>query len=87
MQVIVFKNEDSTIGIILPTPECLQERNLFEIAYKDVPTGLPFWIMNSEELPSDYRYRDAWELENNIRPADGYGSTSNNFEELVNDCD
>ena len=58
---IVYKNEDGTIAIIIPTPEWLETHTIEELATKDVPDGKEYWIVDASEIPSDGTFRDAWE--------------------------
>ena len=44
------------VAIIHPTGELSIE----EVAAKDVPTGVPFRIVNDDEVPSDRTFRNAW---------------------------
>ena len=58
---IVYKNEDGTIAIIIPTAEWLETHTIEELAVKDVPDGKEYWIVDASEIPSDRTFRDAWE--------------------------
>ena len=58
---IVYKNEDGTIAIIIPTPEWLETHTIEELAVKDVPDGLEYHIVDASEIPSDRTFRNAWE--------------------------
>ena len=79
-QIVVFKNEDGSIGVIHPTQEVLGKYTIKQIAEKDCPAGLPYVIMDSADLPDSRTFREAWEL-----PADtvfdGVGSDSNVFKD------
>lgn len=57
---IVYKNENGGVSIIIPSPEALKHMTIDEIALKDVPTGLPFAIVEDLEIPTDRTFRDAW---------------------------
>ena len=70
---IVYKNESGGVSIITPTPEALEHMTIDEIALKDVPTGLPFAIVEDSEIPTDRTYRDAWVVDESIL-ADGVGA-------------
>jgi hypothetical protein len=54
---IVYIEEDSSIGIIVPADCGL---SIEEIAQKDVPTGLTYHIVDKSEIPTDRTFRDAW---------------------------
>ena len=41
------------------------------VARKDVPAGVPYKIVNSEDLPQDHTFFNAWEAD--FSNPDGYG--------------
>ena len=45
-----------------------------EIAFKNVPQGLPYKIINSEDIPADRIFRNAWTFDFNN--PDGYGGAT-----------
>ena len=55
MKRIIYKTE-SGVAIITPTGELSIE----ECAAKDVPAGVPYRIVNDDEVPSDRTFRNAW---------------------------
>lgn len=77
-QRIIFENDDGGISIIVPSPECLQNYTVEEIALKDVPAGKPFKIVSVSDIPSDRTFRAAWEVDPSIL-TDGVGADSNEF--------
>lgn len=58
--VIVFQPEGRPVAILTP---CECGLTLQQIGEKDVPAGMPFWIVPAAELPADETYRDAWRLD------------------------
>lgn len=60
---IIYKNLDGSVAVIHPTPEALEFMTIEEIALKDVPTGLPFAIVEDSEIPTDRTFRDAWTVD------------------------
>ena len=52
---IIYQTETG-IAIISPSGELSIE----EVAVNDVPTGIPFRIVNDDEIPSDRTFRNAW---------------------------
>jgi hypothetical protein len=78
-QVIIYKTDEGAVAIIVPAPDCLLVRTIEEIAKKDVPYGKPYKIVNAADIPSDWTFRDAWEIDNAIL-TDGIGAESNEFE-------
>jgi hypothetical protein len=58
MKRILYKT-DSGIAVIIPTGELSVEAT----AAKDVPTGLPYKIVDVSEIPSDRTFREAWEVD------------------------
>lgn len=66
---IIYKNPDNSISIIVPADCGLP---IDTIAKKDVPTGVPYWIVEDSEIPEDRSFRNAWTFETD-READGVG--------------
>ena len=77
---IIFKNQDNSIGIITPTQEVLKFATVLQVAEKDVPAGLPYWIVEDSVIPEDRTFRSAWEIDENFGKPDGFGKESNEFD-------
>jgi hypothetical protein len=60
-QVIIYKQDDGGVAVVVPTPEALKQIGIQAIASKDVPAGKPFKIVDASEIPSDRTFREAWE--------------------------
>lgn len=60
---IIYKNESGGVSILHPTPDALTFMIIDEIAKKDVPTGLPYKIVEDSEVPTDRTFRDAWTID------------------------
>ena len=56
---IIYKTSDG-IAVIVPAPN--SGLTTEEIARKDVPTGLPYKIVDVSEIPSDRTFRNAWDI-------------------------
>lgn len=69
MNIILFPQEDGRLAFVIPAVEC--GLSVAEIARKDVPAGLPFLIVERNQLPSDTAFIDAWEAD--FSEPDGYG--------------
>ena len=84
MNRVIYKNNDSSVAILIPAQEVLDIVGLKSIAEKDTPQGLPYWLVMDTDIPSDRTNRNAWVLENTPEP-DGFGGVSNEFtdEELL----
>ena len=61
MKRIIYQNDDNSISIIIPAPEC--PLTIEEIAAKDVPTGKKYKIIDESEIPTDRTFRNAWEID------------------------
>ncbi len=79
---IIYKNKDNTIAILHPTEEALSFATIEQIAEKDVPHGVPFWIVEDEAIPTDRSNRNAWEWNSDIEP-DGIGGELNEFPQEI----
>ncbi len=56
---IIYPNGSGGIAVIHPTGEIPIE----EVAFKDVPNGIPYLFVEDGDIPSDRAYRDAWEAD------------------------
>ena len=79
---IIFKNQDSSIGVITPASEALSLYSIEDIAKKDVPHNLPYKIVEDDVIPNDRTFRNAWTIDD-TELTDGVGGELNTFEELV----
>jgi hypothetical protein len=61
MKRIIYQNDDNSISILTPAPEC--PLTVEEIAAKDVPTGSKYKIVDVSEIPTDRTFRNAWEID------------------------
>jgi hypothetical protein len=68
MNRIIYPTDDG-VAVIVPSPNCTLP--LEEIARKDVPAGVPYKIITTDDLPPDRDFRDAWEA--NFSNPDGHG--------------
>jgi hypothetical protein len=57
-QRIIYSNPDGSVAIIIPTGELPIE----EVAAKDVPEGVPYEIVTTDDIPFDRTFRGAWVL-------------------------
>ncbi len=60
-QKIIYPTEDNGVAIITPILDC--GLTVEQIAAKDVPTGVPFKIIDALEVPADFTFRAAWEYQ------------------------
>jgi len=77
---IIYKNLDSSIAIITPTQEALSFASLAQIAEKDVPYSLPYWIVEDSIIPTDRTDRNRWTLDTYVGNPHGFGGESNEFD-------
>lgn len=59
-KLIIYKTPENRVSVMYP---CDCGLSTIEIGVKDVPCGLPFWIIDSVNIPSDRTYRDAWDFD------------------------
>lgn len=57
---IVYQLPDQPVAILVP---CECGLTLEQIGRKDVPAGVPFWVVEAAALPTDRTFRDAWQLD------------------------
>jgi hypothetical protein len=61
MKRIIYKNQDNSVSIIVPSNEALQFMTIEQIANKDVPANRTYKIVDVSEIPTDRTFRNAWE--------------------------
>ena len=61
MKRIAYKTEEG-VAIIVPSPKW--KGTIEELAAKDVPSGAEHYIVDASTIPTDRKYRSAWELVN-----------------------
>lgn len=73
--VIVHQPENAPVAITIPSEYNPFGLSIEEIAEQGVPTGTPFWIIDSSAFPSDRSFRAAWELDvESMGAPSGYGN-------------
>ncbi len=80
---IIFENLDKSVGVLIPTQECIDLFGIEAIAKKDVPEGLFYWIVEDDFIPESRTFRGAWEIDSSLETANGIGSTYSTFEEVL----
>ena len=78
MNVIIYKQENGVLSIILPTEESVALYGIEAVAVKDVPSGRPYKIIDAVQIPTDRSMRDAWTVDD-ADLTDGVGGVSNEF--------
>lgn len=81
MNRIIYKNDDGSVAVIIPTPEALALYGIEAIAQKDVPSGKPYRIVSEADIPADRSQRNAWTVDD-ADLTDGVGATWNTFDEV-----
>jgi len=82
MSRIIYRKEDNTVGVLIPSDEALSFATIEQIAEKDVPNGLAYKIVDDNDIPQDRTFRNAWEWDSSITP-DGFGGESNEFDNAL----
>ena len=77
MNRILYKTDEGSVAVIIPTPEALEQHSIQAIAKKDVPAGKPFKIVDSADLPIDVP-QEAWVVDE-ADLTDGVGGESSEF--------
>lgn len=64
MNRIIYQTDDGGVAIIVPSDEYLANHTIEELATKDVPAGKTYHIIDTSAIPTDRKYRSAWEVVN-----------------------
>lgn len=60
IQVLVYQPDNAPVAIVTP---CDCGLTLEQIGRKDIPSGLPFWLVDKGIFPEDQTFRNAWRLD------------------------
>lgn len=82
MNRIIYKQDDGSVAVIIPTPEALAKYGIEAVAAKDVPAGEPYKIVDASEIPADRSQRNAWTVDD-ADLTDGVGAEWNTFPEAT----
>ena len=77
MQAIIYNQDNGIPAVVMPTEEALQQHGIMAIAIKDVPAGMPFKIVDADDLPTD-EPQEAWVVDE-ADLTDGVGGESSEF--------
>ena len=58
MKRIIYQTNEG-LAILIPTGDLTNE----EVARKDVPAGVDYWIVDTTSIPEDRTFRGAWEAD------------------------
>ena len=81
MNRIIYKQDDGSVAVIIPTPEALALYGIEAIAQKDVPAGKPYKIVSDADIPTNRSQRNAWTVVD-ADLTDGVGAEWNTFDEV-----
>ena len=76
MKRIIYKTDEGGVAVIVHAPEC--PLSVEEIAKKDVPSGKAYKIVDTDTIPDDRTFRNAWEVDPSTL-TDGVGAESSEF--------
>ena len=80
---IIYENIDKSIAILTPSQEALSFATIQQIADKDVPYNLPYWIVEDDTIQTDRTNRDTWKLDGSEGEPNGFGGESNEFDDTL----
>lgn len=58
---IIYPGINGVVALVVPALD--SGLTVEEIALKDVPAGVPFLIIDTDKVPSDRTFRNAWEAD------------------------
>jgi len=69
-QRIIYQNDEGGVAVLIPADCGL---TIAQIAAKDVPTGVPYKIVDVADVPADRQWRDSWTVDE-VDLTDGVGA-------------
>lgn len=74
MNVIIYKQDNGRVAVVVPTNEALEEYSIEDIAAKSVSAGRAFKIVDFETLPTGIP-QEEWDIDD-AEFTDGVGAES-----------
>jgi hypothetical protein len=72
---IIYQTESGGVALVTPSMNC--GLTVEEIARKDVPAGARYAILDTADVPTDFTFFNAWEVENSaLNDGVGIGTQS-----------
>ncbi|MDY6468832.1 hypothetical protein SKM57_09600 [Acinetobacter faecalis] len=71
--MLILYKESSQLRIITLAQKVEDITRLKQIAESLVPQGLPYKLIEQSDLPTDRKYRNIWEIDDQLL-TDGYGA-------------
>ena len=68
---IIYSLVDNDVAVLVPSKHWTG--TMEELAQKDVPAGLKYKIVEDSFIPTDFTFRDAWEIDES-ELTDGVGA-------------
>jgi hypothetical protein len=59
-QSFIYQNSNGNISVGTPTDEALQTQTIEQIAAKDTPPGIQWYVVDSSTLPTDTAFFNSW---------------------------
>lgn len=60
---VIYRLQDGGVGVLIPAPDC--GLTIEDIIAKDVPSGVPYAVVDASQLPAERDFRGAWEYATN----------------------
>jgi hypothetical protein len=79
--IVIYENIDKSIAVLIPTLEALSFATIKQIAEKDVPNNLPYWIVDETTIPTEPI--EQWQLDGTQGNPDGFGGEYNEFDDTI----
>ena len=68
---VIYSQDNGQVAIMHPA-QC--GMSISEIANKDIPAGVPYWIVPEEMIPTDRTFRELWRIDADLAgEPSGYG--------------
>jgi hypothetical protein len=61
MKRIIYPTDEGGVAVIIPSAQYLADHTIEELAFKDVPDGKAYQIIDEADVPSNRTFRNAWE--------------------------
>jgi len=79
MQIIIYKDDSGRVAVVNPNPTYIASHGIHAVAQVLVPSGKPYKIADSSDLPADRSQRAGWTCDD-AELTDGHGTAADRLE-------
>jgi hypothetical protein len=60
---IIYPTDEGGVAVVAPTDEFMADHTIQDVIARGVPSGKPYQVLTTDDIPSDRTFRNAWTYE------------------------